>query len=64
MVAQTQEAGAVNGDPSMDHESNGPSKQHPLNTVDHRPQKGPLLTLLWSEEEPLSGQSLYLGGEV
>jgi hypothetical protein len=38
--------------------------KHPENRVDHRPNNGPLLTLLWSEEEPLHGQTLYLGGEV
>jgi hypothetical protein len=37
--------------------------KHPRNMVDYRPQKGPHLSLLWSEEEPLSGQTLYLGGE-
>lgn len=37
---------------------------HPKDRIDHRPQGGPLLELLWSEEEPLVGQTLYLGGEV
>ena len=37
---------------------------HPKNRVDYRDRKGPLLELLWSEEEPLQGQTLYLGGEV
>jgi hypothetical protein len=36
---------------------------HPKNRVDHRPNNGPLLELLWSEEEPLMGQTLYLGAE-
>jgi hypothetical protein len=37
--------------------------KHPPNIVDHRPNGGPLLSLLWCEE-PLHGQTLYLGGEV
>jgi hypothetical protein len=38
--------------------------KHPKNVVDHRPNGGPLLSLLWCEPEPLHGQTLYLGGEV
>jgi hypothetical protein len=43
--------------------------KHPDNTVDHREaDNGPLLNLLWCQEEegiaPLQGQTLYLGGEV
>lgn len=45
--------------------------ERPRNTVDHRPQNGPLLTYLWpttnEDQEPsnsLSGQTLYLGMEV
>lgn len=37
---------------------------HPDNTLDHRPKGGPLMQYLWSTEEPLHGQTLYLGGEV
>lgn len=38
---------------------------HPDNTLDHRPQGGPLLEYLWSQQDPpLQGQTLYLGGEV
>ena len=37
---------------------------HPKNRVDYRPVNGPLLELLWSEDEPLAGQTLFLGGEV
>ncbi|KAG7359739.1 hypothetical protein IV203_034837 [Nitzschia inconspicua] len=37
--------------------------KHPPNRVDHRPNGGPLLELLWCDE-PLHGQTLYLGGEV
>jgi len=36
---------------------------HPDNIIDHRPVGGPLLEYLWSQEEPLHGQTLYLGGE-
>lgn len=43
--------------------SDDQDQAHPQNTVDHRPNNGPLLQLLWSEEEPLHGQTLYLGGE-
>lgn len=38
--------------------------KHPPNVVDHRPNGGPLLELLWCEDTPLHGQTLYLGGEV
>ena len=38
-------------------------QKHPPNVVDHRPNGGPLLSLLWSKE-PLTGQTLFLGGEV
>jgi hypothetical protein len=38
-------------------------EKHPDNTVDHRPNGGPLLSLLWCDP-PLNGQTLYLGGEV
>ena len=44
--------------------SNSLEVDPPKNRVDYRPQHGPLLELLWSEEEPLSGQTLYLGGDV
>lgn len=37
--------------------------KHPDNVVDHRPNGGPLLSLLWSKQ-PLNGQTLFLGGEV
>ena len=37
--------------------------KHPDNVADHRPNGGPLLSLLWSKE-PLNGQTLFLGGEV
>lgn len=37
---------------------------HPSNILDHRKEGGPLLQYLWSTEEPLHGQTLYLGGEV
>jgi len=33
------------------------------NHIDYRHEGGPCLSLLWSEEEDLQGQSLYLGGE-
>jgi hypothetical protein len=40
-------------------------KERPVNRVDHRSQGGPLLEYLWCDDnEPLSGQTLYLGGEV
>jgi hypothetical protein len=64
MAGKTKQARAPKGDAPHDDKSRDESKQHPLNKIDHRPQNGPLLTLLWSEEEPLCGQSLYLGGEV
>jgi len=38
-------------------------EKHPKNVVDHRPNGGPLLSLLWCDT-PLHGQTLYLGGEV
>ena len=38
--------------------------KHPDNIKDHRRENGPLLNLLWSKNEPLHGQTLYLGGEV
>lgn len=37
---------------------------HPDNIVDYRSQGGPLMEYLWSQKEPLHGQTLYLGGEV
>eukprot|EP00934_Nitzschia_sp_Nitz4_P005219 Nitzschia sp. Nitz4//scaffold357_size15932//14071//15789//NITZ4_008876-RA/size15932-processed-gene-0.28-mRNA-1//1//CDS//3329548986//5209//frame0 len=37
---------------------------HPDNIKDHKAQGGPLLQYLWSNDEPLHGQTLYLGGEV
>jgi hypothetical protein len=37
---------------------------HPENSLDHRAEGGPLLEYLWSTEEPLHGQTQYLGGEV
>lgn len=40
-----------------------PAHTKTTHRVDHRPNNGPLLQLLWSEEEPLMGQTLYLGGE-
>ena len=39
--------------------------QHPDNILDHRSRGGPLLQYLWTPpENPIQGQSLYLGGEV
>jgi hypothetical protein len=38
--------------------------QHPDNSIDHRPENGPLLNLLWSNDEPLHGGTLFLGAEV
>lgn len=38
-------------------------EKHPENIVDHRPNGGPLLSLLWAKE-PMNGQTLFLGGEV
>ena len=39
--------------------------QHPDNILDHRSKGGPLLQYLWAPpENPIQGQSLYLGGEV
>lgn len=37
---------------------------HPDNIIDHRADGGPLMQYLWSQENPLQGQTLYLGGEV
>jgi hypothetical protein len=48
----------------METTSDCQESKHPLNDVDHRQQNGPLLNLLWTEGEALSGQTLYLGGEV
>jgi hypothetical protein len=57
MVSQgQQQVGAVNnnGNTSQNNEKiQGASKQHPLNTVDHRPQKGPLLTLWVARSAPM-----------
>jgi len=41
------------------------SNSHPDNILDHRVDGGPLLQYLWApKENPIHGQSLYLGGEV
>jgi hypothetical protein len=48
--------------PAENDESDS-DQAHPKNRVDHRPNNGPLLQLLWSEDEPLMGQTLYLGAE-
>jgi hypothetical protein len=50
-------------DASRNQQETEDSTKHPRDMVDHRSRKGPHLSLLWSEEKPLSGQTLYLGGE-
>jgi len=53
---------------STDHDNgptapNGDKSNRERDHVDYRDLGGPALSLLWSSE-PLTGQSLYLGGEV
>lgn len=59
--------------PSLAYEDRSPevyrlpeddTKEPPFQEIDYRSQGGPKLTFLWCEDEPLHGQSLYLGGEV
>ena len=52
------------GDPRLIRPEYTKDNRHPDNIMDHRPEGGPLLEYLWSVEEPLKGQTLYLGGEV
>jgi hypothetical protein len=40
------------------------SEQHPEHDVDYRSQGGPRLTYLYSSGEALTGNTLYLGGEI
>lgn len=40
------------------------SETHPEHDVDYRSQGGPRLTYLYSSGEPLTGNTLYLGGEI
>ena len=49
--------------PRLDDFYKSIQEKHPENIVDHRPNGGPLLSLLWCDQ-PLNGQTLYLGGEV
>mmetsp|Transcript_25484 Transcript_25484/g.37646 ORF Transcript_25484/g.37646 Transcript_25484/m.37646 type:complete len:531 (+) Transcript_25484:222-1814(+) len=48
-------------DPRPDYQKDN---LHPDNIIDYRDQGGPSLRYLWSKNEPLNGQTLYLGGEV
>ena len=57
------EASEVRGKNPAEKDEPDSDQAHPKNRVDHRPNNGPLLELLWSEEEPLMGQTLYLGAE-
>lgn len=56
--------GRIKFNPRSDFFSEDIQAKHPKDVVDHRPEGGPLLSLLWAEPEPLHGQTLYLGGEV
>lgn len=64
MTASTAERSSSERQPQAQYPSFTEVKERPINKVDYRQQGGPLLEYLWCEDEPLSGQSLYLGGEV